>query len=102
MDICAIVCGNLLKTFSVISLSWHAFFATVCACFVVACRIVILRMSAISCTTSEIKIDPLSVMITLGKYACLVMTSMLYFAALTIVGLIPGMQLRILRLHQLL
>ena len=58
----------------------------VCACFVVAWWSVIPRTSIFSCITFATKTEPLSVIITLGKYASLVIMSLRNFAALMVVA----------------
>ena len=45
------------------------------------------RASAILCTTFETKTEPSSVITTVGRYACLVITLMKTFAVLMAVGL---------------
>ena len=62
----------------------------VCSCFVVAWRNVLPRTSAVSSITLEMKTEPLSVIITVGKYACFVTMSMIILAVLAAVGLDSG------------
>ena len=50
------------------------------ACFVVACCRVILRTSVTSLITWDMNTDPLSDMIVVGKYGCLVMMLNMSFA----------------------
>ena len=69
------------------------FFSTtpiVCACFMVSWRTVIPRTSNTSCITFETETELLSVIITVGKYACLVRTSMIRFAVLIALRLCTG------------
>ena len=56
------------------------------ACFVVAGPSVTPRTSAISCIRLETKTEPSSVVITVGKYACFLMLSMIICTVLTVVG----------------
>ena len=60
------------------------------AYFVAACGSVMLRTSAISCIMSERKNEPLSVIIFVGRYACLVIMSMMMFAVQQTLGLDTG------------
>ena len=57
-----------------------------CACLVGAWWNVIPRTSAILCIIFETKTELLSVIITVGRYACLVLILMITFAVLTAVG----------------
>ena len=61
-----------------------------CVSFVVAQRSVMPRTSGFSCITLETKVEPLSVIINLGRQACLVLISMMTFAVLTALGLDIG------------
>ena len=78
--------------FSVISIVACIFSRTpiACACIVTAWRSVKYRTSTFSCMTFETKTEPLSVITSGGKYACLVKMSMIVLAVLTAVGLNTG------------
>ena len=62
----------------------------VCACFVVACFKFMPSISATSCTTWEIKTLLLSVIMSVGQKACLVIMSNMTSAVFTAVGLETG------------
>ena len=62
----------------------------VCACFVAACFDFMPGSSATSCITWWMKTLPLSVKLSVGKEACLVMMSIKTFALFTAVGLGSG------------
>ena len=59
----------------------------VCACFVVACFKFMPSVSATSCITWETRTLPLSFITSVGKWACLVIMSIMTFAVFTAVEL---------------
>ena len=70
----------------------------VCACLVVAWSIVMSRTSATSLITWDMKIDLLSEMIVVGKYACLIMMLIMTLATVLEAGvLLYGKQTDILK-----
>ena len=62
----------------------------VCACFVLACFKFMPSISDTSCIIWETKTLALSVMMSVSKWACLVIISVLTFALFTAVGLETG------------
>ena len=62
----------------------------VCACFVVACSRFMPSISATSCITWETKTLLFSVMMSIGKWACLAILSIMTFAVFTAMGLETG------------
>ena len=72
-------------------MAWARSMTTVaCACFVVACFKFMPSISATSCITWETKTLPLSVMMSLSRWARLIIMFKITFAVFTAVGLKTG------------